>query len=220
MGEIKAIQTYYNGYKFRSRLEARWAVFFDTVGIKYQYEPEGFQLPSGWYLPDFFLPELNIWVEVKGVMNEEDATKIEEFRQMLANKKLGSLLVLKDIPSEDEALNMPGNTGGGYFNDEAFSIGWDGPYLPCVCPACGKVGIEFDGRGWRVCRHYQPEKISEGEMLKHKIYIDERGEVQPMKYPEWAGWRTDDKGYSASHPIILNGYRRARQARFEHSEKP
>ena len=30
---IKAIETEYNGYKFRSRLEARWAVFFDALGV-------------------------------------------------------------------------------------------------------------------------------------------------------------------------------------------
>lgn len=34
-GNIRAIETVYNGYKFRSRLEAKWAVFFDAVGIKY-----------------------------------------------------------------------------------------------------------------------------------------------------------------------------------------
>jgi hypothetical protein len=37
--EIKPIETEYGGYKFRSRLEARWAVFFDTAKIKYEYEP-------------------------------------------------------------------------------------------------------------------------------------------------------------------------------------
>lgn len=52
--EIKAIQTFYKGYKFRSRLEARWAVFFDALGLKWEYEPEGYELPDGsWYLPDF-----------------------------------------------------------------------------------------------------------------------------------------------------------------------
>lgn len=51
---IKNIETEYNGYKFRSRLEARWAVFFDAAGIKYEYEPEGFDLGNGLrYLPDF-----------------------------------------------------------------------------------------------------------------------------------------------------------------------
>ena len=43
---IKAIETKYKGYRFRSRLEARWAVFFDTMGIEWIYEPEGFDLPG------------------------------------------------------------------------------------------------------------------------------------------------------------------------------
>lgn len=57
MAEIKPIETFYNGYRFRSRLEARWAVFFDALGIKYEYEREGYDLgEAGWYLPDFWLP--------------------------------------------------------------------------------------------------------------------------------------------------------------------
>ena len=43
---IQAIETRYNGYRFRSRLEARWAVFFDEMGIEYEYEIEGFDLVS------------------------------------------------------------------------------------------------------------------------------------------------------------------------------
>jgi len=63
---IKPIQTAYNGYKFRSRLEARWAVFFDAMYIRYEYEIEGYDLgPAGWYLPDFWLPDFSLWVEVK-----------------------------------------------------------------------------------------------------------------------------------------------------------
>jgi hypothetical protein len=51
---IKAIETVYKGYRFRSRLEARWAVFFDTLGIEWVYEPEGFETTDGYrYLPDF-----------------------------------------------------------------------------------------------------------------------------------------------------------------------
>jgi len=41
---IKTIQTAYKGYKFRSRLEARWAVFFDAFPLKWEYEPEGYDL--------------------------------------------------------------------------------------------------------------------------------------------------------------------------------
>ncbi len=63
---IKAIETQFKGYRFRSRLEARWAVFFDALGIQWEYEKEGYDLGElGWYLPDFWLPEFNQWVEVK-----------------------------------------------------------------------------------------------------------------------------------------------------------
>lgn len=54
MPEIKPITTHYKGYKFRSRLEARWAVFFDALKFKWVYESEGYDLGIlGWYLPDF-----------------------------------------------------------------------------------------------------------------------------------------------------------------------
>ncbi|WP_394617150.1 hypothetical protein JNUCC0626_47325 [Lentzea sp. JNUCC 0626] len=70
MGRITPIKTRYAGYRFRSRREARWAVFFDTLGIPWRYEPEGFSLgDAGAYLPDFQLypnTELAMWFEVKG----------------------------------------------------------------------------------------------------------------------------------------------------------
>lgn len=73
MFKAKAINTHYNGFFFRSRCEARWAVFFDKLGIEYVYEPEGFELKSGRYLPDFYLPKWRCWVEIKG----ENATPDE-----------------------------------------------------------------------------------------------------------------------------------------------
>lgn len=62
----QALETRYDGHRFRSRLEARWAVFFNTLGLTYSYEPEGFQLSNGErYLPDFWLPDLDAYLEVK-----------------------------------------------------------------------------------------------------------------------------------------------------------
>ena len=64
--KLEAIETVYEGYRFRSRLEARWAVFFDACRIPYQYEPEGFTLDDGTrYLPDFYLPWFECYVEIK-----------------------------------------------------------------------------------------------------------------------------------------------------------
>ena len=71
---IKAIETVYRGYRFRSRLEARWAVFFDALGLAYCYEHEGYDLGKlGLYLPDFWFPSLEVFGEVKpGQLNEEE----------------------------------------------------------------------------------------------------------------------------------------------------
>ena len=63
---MKPIETVYKNYRFRSRLEARWAVFFDTMNIEWEYEVEGFILDDGtYYLPDFWLPQKGAFVEVK-----------------------------------------------------------------------------------------------------------------------------------------------------------
>jgi len=71
----RAIETRYKGYRFRSRLEARWAVLLDTLGLKWEYEPEGFELPSGRYLPDFKVAPCT-WLEVKG--DEPSATEVRK----------------------------------------------------------------------------------------------------------------------------------------------
>ena len=66
---IKAVKTAYNGYLFRSRLEARWAVFFDELKIKYRYEPEMAEVGNVIvqnYIPDFHLEGIDLYVEVKG----------------------------------------------------------------------------------------------------------------------------------------------------------
>lgn len=63
---IKPMETMAYGRRFRSRTEARWAVAFTNARIAWQYEIEGFNLPSGPYLPDFWLPQVSMWAEVKG----------------------------------------------------------------------------------------------------------------------------------------------------------
>lgn len=80
---MKAIETVYNGYNFRSRLEARWALFLDMLEIPYQYEKEGYDLDHHWYLPDFWLPEHNFWIEIKGEMPNPVYTHSEELQKAI-----------------------------------------------------------------------------------------------------------------------------------------
>lgn len=67
VGFFAAIPTWYKNTLFRSRLEARWAVFFETLGIRWEFELQGYDMDGTWYLPDFYLPEFNggTYVEVK-----------------------------------------------------------------------------------------------------------------------------------------------------------
>jgi hypothetical protein len=80
---LQPIETYYKGYKFRSRLEARWAVFFDALCLKWQYEVDGFQLTNGeYYLPDFKIITINKqiwWVEIKPLDDDGDG-KLQQLR--------------------------------------------------------------------------------------------------------------------------------------------
>lgn len=97
---MKAIETRYKGYRFRSRLEARFAILFDCMGMDWDYEPEGFDLPeNGLYLPDFFVrfeadsetakrwPGAGYWIEVKGGQpTREEVKKCQELHSVTGHK--------------------------------------------------------------------------------------------------------------------------------------
>ena len=72
----KVIQTEFDGYRFRSKLEARWALFFKLIGLEYEYEPEGFETIAGRYLPDFKLMPEEIYIEIKQSLDTDDFAKI------------------------------------------------------------------------------------------------------------------------------------------------
>jgi hypothetical protein len=77
---MDAIETEYGGRNFRSRTEARWAIFFEKSSIGFVYEPEGFKLDDVWYVPDFWLPDFKMYFEVKG--KAANAAEIEKARQL------------------------------------------------------------------------------------------------------------------------------------------
>lgn len=110
---IKAIETVYKGYRFRSRLEARWAVFFDALGIEWEYEKEGFDLGDGdKYLPDFWLPQRKCWVEIKGPNpGDKDIRKCEKFAEMQAELGVDFRLLIGNIPEKTTSIKGVGVKG-------------------------------------------------------------------------------------------------------------
>lgn len=111
---IKSIETHYAGCRFRSRLEARWAVFFDFAEIPWEYEPEGFELQDGRrYLPDFRLTDCGTWIEVKGSSNSIDMSLLKQAAIELPHidgrgEQGPSLMILGPIPELRADTPLPG----------------------------------------------------------------------------------------------------------------
>ena len=217
---IQAIQTKYKGYRFRSRLEARWAVFFDTLGIEWEYEKEGYQLSQiplppfegayrdekkedVFYLPDFYLPQFNCFVEVKNARPTQDE-EIKAVRLVYYTQK--NLLFVGAIPNESELggirlyedsyigefisyeHNLENLACSQYYTNDFNHgwIGWDVPYYFCACTYCGKLSIQYQGRSERI-------NCCSDNDREHKTY-----------------------NYGSKR--FFDAYRKARSARFEHGE--
>lgn len=98
--DIKPIETVYNGYRFRSRLEARWAVFFDALGWEYEYEAEGYELEGVRYLPDFYFRSISGFVEIKGQSPKDEE---KEKARLLS---LGGFDVMILYPNGDAGFDL------------------------------------------------------------------------------------------------------------------
>ena len=142
--------TMYQGIRFRSRLEARWAIFFTELGIEWEFEKEAFDTKYGYYLPDFFLPELNKWFIVKGqVLESDERKKVADVCEMTETV---ALIACGSIPIHFKIENgLPCY----YFDlvrpDENGHETGDSYYLPCVCPKCEKIDFQYEGRHQRNC---------------------------------------------------------------------
>lgn len=156
---IDAVPTAYRGTIFRSALEARWATFLDSHHITWQYEPETITLPSGTvYIPDFWLPELGTWIEVKGtgVPRVEKAQELARTRACHCETTCacqwpgGELVIIGRPPKPYEPWRDPKMQGthptawagtvrrhGGHPNWTTGNgrTAWLG-----VCPNCGRTG--------------------------------------------------------------------------------
>lgn len=141
----EAIQTRYDGYAFRSRLEARHAVYFNTLNINWRYEPQGFKLASGeCYLPDFYLPnvglrsteEHGLWVEIKGEYNSDEW---DSFAQFCREKDENGAFLTERVSSE--------------WSDETNfqAPRWDNHMMFVMCEGCHHVKYEFSEGQYMNC---------------------------------------------------------------------
>lgn len=195
---LKPIDTVYKGYKFRSRLEARWAVFFDEMRFKWEYEPQGFGLSNGdAYLPDFKIhgiDKMTWWYEIKPLGDKGDG-KMEQFEKDFRFANPEDLSTFFSVLSGDpwEVLDSGIN----------------------VCPRCGafdKQQFHFydDDRTFQYqcypCDYHTP--CGGGNP------VDTSG-IVPCR-PHKGDLMIQEKDYLLYKEIVLYAAKKARSARFEH----
>lgn len=195
---IKAIETTYKGYRFRSRTEARWAVFFDALGVTWEYEPEGFDLTEAYqdyavtqqhrvqklpclkkgerllYLPDFYLPQQKRYIEIKPYGGPQWWGEGYPLLYEKICDLLGGWLV-HGIPGTMDEKSYEICTSG------------DTDYWFGYCPICGAFDAGYCAWAERICHDYS----------------------------KCGHWRKTDLSCTAP---MLAAIQAARSARFEHGE--
>ncbi len=105
---VKSIPTEFAGIAYRSRTEARWAVFFTENNIPFSYETEGFEIDGLRYVPDFWLPFAKCWFEVKPF----DPLPIEQEKALRLAWATGKMVFLAPgAPAEDIGLHVYSPSG-------------------------------------------------------------------------------------------------------------
>ena len=226
MSNIKPIETEYKGYRFRSRLEAKWAVFFDEAQIPWRYEIEGYKLSNGvCYLPDFYLPTFQIYVEIKPDIQRTEkgwGAKVEEWEEKCRyfRTDTGEAIV---IVYGDPMTEIWGRL-----------FAWKSDDL--VMSECGQIEeCEVSTRFVSVGEYLTPDVILLTDCNdKKSVCVTSKGEtnkkvISPIMmtflYWDYAYTLLTDPMWSLFDEVSLkkegtfeNICKKARQARFEHGE--
>lgn len=228
---IQPIETRYKGYRFRSRLEARWAVFMDHLGIPWDYEPQGYIVEGQPYLPDFLVrpddKEGAFWLEIKGSYpSEEELLKARGLAEGTGMRAFVYWAKLEPPAPDLSRLSMAEYVGSHeldytWTNDQGWDEGPAGPdsWETSLKPTAFLFGPQRARQKksgflwWAECTACGYIKIStKGQRSWCPKYGDLPLEEIERRYgPLYPcfGHRT---------PRILAAYDAARSARFEHGE--
>ena len=198
---MRPIETRFAGYRFRSRLEAKWAVFYTALEFRFDPEPEGYELEDGQgYLPDLKVrtpQNKTMWVEVKPGHIEADP-KFTQFQ--------------KELESQERAFLASGDP-------------LDFIKRVSICPRCGM--LEARESGWQ--RNQLASRLSFTEYCFHCDRETPSGGGHPVREDGVCGTKyRPHKGdilvqsdeLLRLEKKLLDAARKAREARFEHGESP
>lgn len=230
---IQPIETRYAGHRFRSRTEARWAVFMDHLNVPWEYEPQGYVVDGTPYLPDFLVwpdTDLAFWLEIKGTFPTDD--ELAKARGLAEGTETDTYVYWGKLEAPAPNLShltdmqyMGADQGGYIWVDDR---GWaEYPTLPPawqlgLTPTAFRFGPRANPKiksgfwWWTDCPHCGRALIKITGQIGHcptfegRAWEDIEREIGAPMYPRFAH-RT---------PRLLAAYEAARTARFEHGERP
>lgn len=228
MSIIKAIETKYKGYKFRSRLEAKWAVFFDNAKIKYEYEPEGYEDENGKrYLPDFYLPGFDAHVEVK--RNTKDG--IDEIKSKCLDAiqwggAIKQIIILSDIPEGKSVDGGIWHFPVIFWRADDVSWGWwfffDGDESKFVWGQLSSANYPY-AASW-ICANNSIGPVSDYELRRNSFPWNRDEKLR--KIENLLGLSTDELSLEEDiaiqeqcNHLTFESFSKAREARFEFNGK-
>jgi hypothetical protein len=140
VGMKYGVRTAYGPRWYRSKTEARWAAWFDKVGVEFYYEPSNIALGFCNYIPDFYLPDLGAYFEVKaGNFGETQIRKIKRLAEVTRQDVF--------LFGDGRFAEKDGDRHGyGYVWRPDGQLYGDNMFTWAVCPICDKAGIALLGR--------------------------------------------------------------------------
>lgn len=227
---IQPIETHYADCRFRSRLEARWAVFFDHLGITWQYEPQGFKLPDdSCYLPDFLVhpgTPREFWFEVKGVHPaSEELTKAQH---LATGTGINTFVYFGQIELPGVGLAAKWHHRGldAYLSALTEQWSWDnetGWFKYPSGPLSWEIGLT--PTAYRISpatERFPARKPRSGHIWWTdcgdcgQVILKNHGQQGPCRESDGESY----PNFRHETPRLVNAYRTARSARFEHGEQP
>jgi hypothetical protein len=85
----------YKNNLMRSSWEVLFAVWLDFSGIKWEYEPRTFNFKNFNYTPDFYLPEFDCWIEIKGWWRKDGKEKVKKLQRKVNLKVFTAVQFIK-----------------------------------------------------------------------------------------------------------------------------
>lgn len=114
-----------------------------TLRIRFLYEPEAYSFNGLSYLPDFYLPQQDCFVEIKNPIRKQDDLLKVRYLADATGKRCFMFCRPPTFPDwhdyDHEGAEYIGPNGN-----------YDCHYIWCRCPHCEKYDLQFDGRADRI----------------------------------------------------------------------